>query len=42
VDGEAFAPSRVTSGAEIIAAVDRLEELAVRAGFPRSTGAALR
>jgi hypothetical protein len=42
VDGSAFGPSRVVSGPEIIAAVDRLEALAVRAGFPRAAEASLR
>lgn len=40
-DGEAFGASRVVTGAEAVAAVERLERLAERAGFPRVKGAAL-
>jgi tetratricopeptide (TPR) repeat protein len=36
LENEAFGPSAVISGADAIAAVDRLQALASRAGFPRA------
>lgn len=41
VDGDRFGASRVVTGAEALSAVERLERLAERAGFPRVKGAAL-
>lgn len=40
-DNDRFGASRVVTGAEIVAAVERLEQLAQRAGFPRVKAATL-
>lgn len=41
VEGDRFGAARPVTGAEAMAAVERLERLAERAGFPRVKGAAL-